>query len=295
MMHQPLRAGVALLLLGAPMTVHAQDDVPVVLEASSPWNINYADDYCRLQRMFGTGDERVMLMLDRFSPSEDFRLNLAGKRFSIKGNVRAATVQFGPALPEQKLDFYQGDIGDEVPAWIFISGVRIRPRDQLVADPNFQPVTYSEADEASVSEIRVEKGLKRPLVLQTHSMKGAFAALRACTDELLQHWGIDIERHRQAVQMARPLTSPARWLRNEDYPSEMFLKGQPGLVQFRLVIGEDGSAASCHVQQSTNPGGFNDAVCNALKRRARFEPARDKDGKPVVSYYINRVHFSMGR
>ncbi|WP_422059919.1 energy transducer TonB [Sphingopyxis sp.] len=288
------KAAISLLVaLSMPVSAHAQERL--VLAASSSWNINYADDYCRLQRMFGTGDEKVMLMIDRFSPSESFRLNLAGKRFSRSGSVEAATVQFGADLPEQKLEFYAGDLGKEVPAWLFIPNVRIRPLAEPIKEDEPRKVTFSEADEAAVNEIRIGKPLKQQVVLQTGSMKGAFGALRACTDELLRHWGIDVDRHREVAQIARPIGSPGNWLRNSDYPGDMVVKGEPGMVQFRLVIGEDGLVRSCHVQQSTNSEGFDEAVCNALKRRARFEPARDKAGNPLVSYYMNRVHFSVGR
>lgn len=290
-----LAAGLPLLMVSA--TASAQHGDP--LEASSPWNIDYADDFCRLQRLFGTGDAQVRLMIDRFAPSEDFRLNLVGKPFVSNVDIGTASIRFGSGLPEQKLRFYGGDLGKN-PAWVFISSVRIRPpaepaaKEEPAEGGGYQPVSFSEADEASVTAIYIDKPLKKPIMLQTGSMKGAFAALRKCTDELLEHWGVDPDRIREVVTWAKPTTRPGYWLRNEDYPAAMLAKGMPGLVQFRLVIGEDGMVSSCHIQQSTNPEGFNDAVCNVLKRRARFEPARDKDGRPVKTYYLNKIHFSQG-
>lgn len=284
----------AVPLFALPATVQAQKSV--ALDATSSWNIDYADDFCRLQRYFGTGDDQVRLMIDRLSPSEDFRLTVTGKPFARGVATGTATIKFGPSLPQQKLAFYVGDMG-KTPAWAFISNVRIRPlteterKEKRAEIQGYQPVSFSESDEASVTDIHFGKPLNRFVTLRTGSMKGAFAALRKCTDELLEHWGIDTVRIRDVVTWAKPKASPGSWLLSEDYPSGMLDRGISGLVQFRLVVGEDGKVESCHVQQSTSPEGFDEVVCNAIKKRALFEPARDKNGQPVKSYYINRVHF----
>lgn len=282
--------GIALALLGvfAAGTAMAQDTKALALDASSPWNINYADDSCRLQRMFGKGDDKVMLALDRLGPTDSFRLLLAGQRFSRRVDLSTAIVRFGPELPEQKQDFYAGDLGTDTPAWLFVSDIRLRPRAKDEAGK-----TDLAADEAAATQLSVGRPLGQPIILRTGPMTDAFAALTSCTDELLTHWGIDPAKYAQIVQPLKSIGSPLNWLKSEDYPSEMILKQQPGLIHFRLVVGEDGRVKSCHIQQSTNSAGFDEAVCMAVKRRARFEPARDKDGNAIIAYYRNRVHFSM--
>ena len=39
--------------------------------------------------------------------------------------------------------------------------------------------------------------------------------------------------------------------------------------------------------------GFDDAVCAAMMKRARFDPALDKDAKPIKSYWRTSVRFQM--
>jgi len=36
---------------------------PLQLKQSSPWNVDYADDRCRLMRQFGEGDDKVFAIL----------------------------------------------------------------------------------------------------------------------------------------------------------------------------------------------------------------------------------------
>lgn len=277
---------------------------PLALVPSSKWSVNYAEDFCRLSRTFGTGREQVGLVLDRFSPGDSFRLILVGDTMRDVSPGIKARVRFGDGFAEQELDFYSGKVGTHR-AWIFQSSLYIRPRSDAetaaieqdikangVADARkLAPIT--EADEASVTEVSIGRPLRNPVILKTGSMRSAFAALRTCTDELLTHWGIDVARHKEIATFAKPLTSPGTWIKSGDYPEAMLRSRQPGLVQFRLTIGEDGTPTDCRIQQSTHSAGFDKAVCDALKRRARFEPARDTEGRPLTSFYLNSVHFQI--
>lgn len=140
-------------------------------------------------------------------------------------------------------------------------------------------------------EIRVRG--KQTIVLDTGPMGGPLAALTACTDDLLRGWKVDVEAHRTLSRPATPVGNPGSWLKNGDYPPAMLARGMQGIVHFRLVVDTTGKPASCHIQQSTRPAEFDEAVCKGIIRRATFEPALDANGKPVVSYYLNRARFQM--
>lgn len=293
MRSRTLGLSAALVLLAIPSGAHAKEE-PLRLNPSSSWHIDYADDYCRLARVFGTDSQKVTLLVDRFAPGARFRLTLVGPMMKRTSPDGTATVRFGTVLPEQKLYFHTGDFEKDVPAWVFGPSIRLRPLpagedpDSPAAPPAF------EADEASVTEIAIDGPLRRDFILQTGSMQKSFAALRNCTDNLVTSWGVDVERYRHAVWPV-PLSSPATWVTNADYPPGMVRTFQPGLVEFRLLIDPTGNVTDCRIQQSTNPDGFNDAVCKAMMRRARFHPARDKKGDPVASFYQNGVRFMIGR
>jgi outer membrane biosynthesis protein TonB len=67
--------------------------------------------------------------------------------------------------------------------------------------------------------------------------------------------------------------------------------GQGAIVNFRLLVDAAGSVTGCFIQQTTRLKEFDDAVCKSISRRAKFDPALDKDGKPILSYYNNTVRF----
>lgn len=74
---------------------------------------------------------------------------------------------------------------------------------------------------------------------------------------------------------------------------KMLMQGQPAIVEFRLSVGADGAPLSCHIQSTTRPKEFDEAVCGSLMKRARFSPALDAEAKPMTSYYRNTVRFQI--
>lgn len=279
------------LLLGSTLPAAAKD-APVRLAPLTKWNAHYENEYCRLSRAFGEGDNIVILMFDRFAPSQDFRLLLSGKAMRRSNIGMVATVRFGAEGANQKLDFFEGTIGKKIPAWVFKGGVKLIDPPDTAAEAE-QAAPISESDEAAIREVWIGSPLPRPIVLETGSLKAPFAALRKCTDELISVWGLDVERHRNLLQPARPLNEVGKWLVSNDYPIGMIVSGQQAMVEFRLIVGEDGKVESCIIQQSTNPEGFDKVSCQALLRRAKLSPAIDAEGKPVRSYYRNRIRFQL--
>ena len=57
---------------------------------------------------------------------------------------------------------------------------------------------------------------------------------------------------------------------------------------------ETGKPLGCRVLFRTNPDEFADRSCKALLQRAKFNPARDAQGKPVKSFYINTIRWMAG-
>jgi outer membrane biosynthesis protein TonB len=128
-------------------------------------------------------------------------------------------------------------------------------------------------------------------MLETGSMRAPLAALDTCIDNLLVSWGVDVEKHKALSKQVEPLQSPGKWVVASDYPSNMLSAGQPALVNFRLSVGTDGVPTACHIQLTTRPKEFDNAVCKSVMRRARFSPALDATGQPLQSYYQNVVRF----
>lgn len=298
-----MRSLIASIVAAAVLSSAARPaEVAEALNPSSPWNVDYRDDSCRLARVFGTGDDMVFLLFDRFSPTQRFNLTIAGKPFRNLVNRGRATLQFGPNEEIQTVDFLAGELGKNQPAMILKGGLRF---DAVFPDPLAPGAETSGSRVASDSEwlsaeriaavrlLTITKPLHKPVRLALGSMGAAFAASDTCLANMVKRWGLDPDRLARASKQAAPISDPRQWLTSADYPKSAILHGQQGVVQFRLNIDEMGNPSGCHIQQSTRPPEFDEVVCRTLSKRARFSPALDKSGAPMPAVFLSAVIFQI--
>ena len=276
---------------------------PLRLKPSSPWNIHYAEDSCRMGRSFGEGDQKVVMLADRYQPGDMLRMSFVGKPAYSRVDQGEVDIRFGPDESVQKIAFFPASTSDNTPSVLTRGSLRIAAWSDAEIAAQAAAVESGKYDlrlsditperEAAVTFVEVGRPVRYPFILETGSLGPPLAALRKCTDELLDHWGIDVAKHASLSRRVTPKGNPGKWMTSSDYPIEMALHGKRAIVQFRLVIDDAGVPTSCHIQQSTRPKAFDDAVCAAIMRNARFEPALDAEGKPLASYWLNTVIFSL--
>jgi TonB family protein len=77
---------------------------------------------------------------------------------------------------------------------------------------------------------------------------------------------------------------PDAWVRSSE------LRGfqASGPVTVSIGISPQGKASYCTIARSSGDANFDQAVCQAILKRARFEPALDELGRPVPSMYARQ-------
>ena len=90
-----------------------------------------------------------------------------------------------------------------------------------------------------------------------------------------------------------PPASLRGYISTNDYPAEAFAKGEQGSVEFRVLVGIDGSVKSCTVTKSSGSPALDTRTCAIMQERLRFLPARDDQGQPVEDYYSSAVTWRM--
>lgn len=288
------------ILLSQPVAAKKQ---PLVLKPSSKWIASYDDDSCRLIRQFGTEKQSVTAIFSRFGPGDRFQLTLAGEPFKLRSSSRPARLQFGPTEEVQEISFFVGSLGEDIPALIFSGGMRIAAMSDAETKAlktwnknhafKFEPISAER--QAAVTQLSMGRPLRQPVVLEIGSMEKPFSALSSCIEELQTHWGIDVTKHKNLTREAQPDNNPGSWVNANDYPTDMLRRGQPAVVQFRLSIDGAGQVTACHIQRTTRPKEFDDAVCKSLLKRASFLPALDAEEKPIASYWQSTVRFQIPR
>ena len=93
----------------------------------------------------------------------------------------------------------------------------------------------------------------------------------------------------------RPLPSnnSARWITNDDYPRRALVDEAEGSASYRLVIGTNGRVSSCDLTRSTGNRALDDATCQLISSRARFEPATDETGAKVLGTFTGSVRWDI--
>jgi TonB family protein len=111
----------------------------------------------------------------------------------------------------------------------------------------------------------------------------------------IQNWSADSQEHsasqesRRSPQYAAPETARSAKgdlraiFSADDYPASAQANGEEGTVQAELRVDTTGRVSRCEVIRSSGHPSLDDATCKILEKRARFIPAHDSGGNPVIS------------
>lgn len=90
-----------------------------------------------------------------------------------------------------------------------------------------------------------------------------------------------------------PIAASQPWFLGEDFPTSAVRDGRHGLVKYTLTVDATGGVAGC---QADGPEGSSDlerATCDAVMARAKFNPATDRSGAPVVGEFEASVTWTL--
>ncbi|HEY6816520.1 MAG TPA: energy transducer TonB, partial [Croceibacterium sp.] len=295
-MRKLLGAIMAAAVLAVASPALAEDLTP-----EGPWAIDYDDDSCALRRGFGSGERRAVIELRRFGPDQP-----------LQGVVTSWM------RPRRNLEFYRGEMGfryrfGEEDQWrrdseplslrydngdfgvlFYPSFLNLREPDEFATDEE-RKAYYEALDRRTlereqgmrVESITLQDAFTSPLTLPLGSLGQPMQALHACIDELMTHWNIDLEAHKTLSRKAAPINLP-EVSSMISYPPKMAQRSMPGIVNVRLDIDETGRITACHIQMPLSDPAFEESSCPDIQHALDFDPALDKDGNPIPSYWITR-------
>ncbi|WP_165853472.1 energy transducer TonB [Aurantiacibacter aquimixticola] len=279
----------------------AQDE-PIRLGPVTNWNLVYDDDSCALNRLFGEEGQRVLLSLRQFAPDEALTTTIASDDFRRRGQRRPATIGFLPdAEPERfqrPMPVETDNFGEGVMVQLSMLNDRQRGLSSELMNNQDLPLIVSDdsrdAREAEIYGLQVSDVFRQDVFLETGSMHPAMNAMRQCTDDMLVQWGVDVAAHRSLLRKVQPLEMD-RWVRNIQarYPRNLAANGEQGVVRIRLSVSNEGSPTDCAVQSNFNNPTFDETACRELMDHARFEPALDRNGDPIDSFWQTSVIYQM--
>jgi TonB family protein len=296
------RSAIAATLL-LPLTSAAPN--PVRLQPSSPWNLDYAENSCRLIRVFGEGKSKTILQIEGSAP-RDFDMVAIGRpvqsyaervkaRFipagvkTFDGKVFEAAKTRHPAILWTKVRLLPDSLFDAIEEqWkTWDLGVR-PPAENLDQQAAMKAERLAFAEAATALEILSRSS--RPVILETGSMGKPIRMFDACLRDSLKDWGVDPALDEKIVRKVW-LADRSLSFRSRDYPPRMLHEGKQGDVDIRVLVDATGRVTKCTATSQFVETGFNAATCEVVTRRMKFEPAELADGTKVPSYYVRRIAF----
>jgi TonB family protein len=248
--------------LSISLLVQAPAAAAPPLQPLKPWNIHFNDTDCLAERPYGSPDDGVVLGF-RPSPSGDtFELIVARKG---GGDKFATQLRASVELGQRTLK---------------ASALRYHPVGTLTVD-KYQVSKGDVSASASADTIafRNDKiGVERftlsawPQVLKT---------LDQCNEDLRKFWNMTSP---VVVTEAKPTTGDLRKIfTSDDYPDEAMSRDTEGNAQFLILVSEKGAVSNCYVAKPSGSPALDGMGCQVIMQRAKFAPAKDKDGKPIRS------------
>jgi TonB family protein len=256
----------------------AAADVAVPLAPSSKWLVGYEEGNCSLSRGFGAAPDRMAtLALQPTTLGDTVRIvavvskGLAA-RWAKPGKVRLTALPAGTDIAI-KYERHGPVGGDRNAVFMTIDRANVP---LLMAAP---------AISMAVGDVAIA-------IAPTAGAK-ALEALRTCETGLMTDWGVDPVAAAAVATQPRGAPDIAEWLRVEDYPTSALRRKSQGASVILWQVGLDGTVSGCRTVKSAGDAELDTAACGAISKRARYAPALDKDGHPVVSWVARTVTWRM--
>ena len=268
----------------------------VEIAPSSPWNVDYAEDKCRLIRFFGEGENQHYLAFQQYWPAREFGLTVAGAALDRFRSLARTEVRFFEDQQPMRTTPFTGSV-EGFGTGVIFSTLRIDTGEAETSKlgETGQP-GLPQLDVAfgrNVQFLEIQQG-NRAVRLETGALNAAFQALNQCTLDLLREWGLDPERHLTAQSTPRWINEAALVRKIvADYPRDALAQGEQAILRMRVIVSAEGTVESCTLIKATNTIRLDSPACEVMQR-AQFEPARDTNGQPFRSLFVTSITYRIG-
>lgn len=255
----------------------------VKMAPATGWNLEAAEDRCRLSRQFSSTDGDHLLYIEQIAPGPRFDLTLAGPLLANWSTQRWLYRGMRSDRDFETIDPLNGAMRD-------FGASMIMPSVSLAVDADRSELisaTIDPSDAEKVERVVIRQGT-RIVSFETGNLEPVLAALNTCTLDLLPYWGLDLETHKSFRPPEMPdERSYFAGLRHE-YAKISGAKGHKALLRIRLIIDREGVVSSCFEEIAASSGGEPPQICENIST-VRFKPAVNAAGDPIPSFFARSV------
>lgn len=263
----------ALTLMLALAALAGQDATaaqPAPLAPSGKWLAEFNESLCVLSRAYGTGDQKMQLAFKPAPADESIEVILVmpykGVPYYRSGKVE---MTLGPGGTATKGDYRDYTIeADEN---------TVSERRRLLR-AWVKPAELGDVTTAKTLAVVFSK--RDQWIFELRGTAKAMKVIDECQDSLVRSWGFDPDVLRKQIARATPISPPAKWITDNDYPRGALAAGMRGTVRLRYRVDKTGVPRECTILQSSGSPLLDKTSCELIGKRARFHPALGADGQP---------------
>jgi TonB family protein len=267
-------------------------------QTSPAWDLRRTPESCYLFRSFATVAGKMDVRIQSYGPTTPYHFILHGPGMLLrKDRAEKADIAFGDHVPEAQTIVLVGEAND-LPMVIFAAGPA-RPSSHINMLSWFYAGTggpaYLRAPlDPNAGTLSVRLPDSDPLALDLGPMREEYARLDACAQGLSDTWSQAIWSGADPAT-APEMIDPQATLQLIRFPAVLAINRVSGLVELRMKVDANGRARDCVVQSSSGSSQFGEQSCDAVMKKARFEPAHDAQGNPVAALYQTAIMYVIYR
>lgn len=245
---------------------------PIPMQPTSQWSLEYDENSCILSRAFGDGPARIQLAIRTtpFNPETELVVISGQSVASDSAGTGSITLDEAASPLEARYVAALSKTGE--------NHVAVMSLNKITAETIIASTT-----------LRVDFPGRPSRRFSLRGSKGVVTALNGCSDDLMKSWGIDPIAEKSIVTPAVPINAEGDWIRYTDYPDIATRQRRGGATTILWTIETNGKARDCRVIKPSGWVDLDRAACAAIQQRARYKPAMDQNGMPVVSHKARKV------
>lgn len=256
--------------------------------ATADWQLHQDAESCRTVRTFGTGEDRMVLWLRSFGPGSAIGLTVASAGLPKDPfTAHEALLSWDDDQQDTRLVGMLGTAGTLPTLTVQLAS---RPVAAFFKGWNEHTVAYVSPVDLYAQTLRLQIAGAAPIQLRIESLQVPLAQLAQCETALMDKWGFGKD-YAERIASGPELVDRDNLEHLLYYPTAALMNHVGGLLQLRLKVNKDGEITGCTAQES--PGSsFGADTCTALRRHARFTPARDRNGQAVEGFAQMSITFA---
>ena len=265
-----LLAGFQLLMNAVPALAANEAAEPPVAVADGKWNVDFGEERCLAGRSFTVGGKSFLFLIepDAIGTGVDVLFRLPGPSKPIWGPIPGKVWADGKELADGLL------------------------ASMLVGNAILVRAGFDDEEGAAVRNGKAITVRSKQLTVTVPmtGIENVRPVMAECSASLLESWGFS--RADQARVATQPwVPSIRRLFKANDYPVAALRNGEQGTTMVRVLVDETGRIKNCKIRKSSSSAMLDKTTCAIIEERGRYEPARDRDGKPMVFPQIIRIRW----